>query len=141
MPLRNADHASTRRFEDAGAYLVLRVGGLSKGEADRLRDLTARYRIDPATLAGASQQQAAKIEIDQRTEQANQLLFELLCVEWSLPDAPTAEAYAGLDDESGEWVDGCIEQVLRERRERAEKNAGSSVKRSKRVSSSAAAGS
>lgn len=140
MPLRTADMTSTRRFEDGDDYLVLRVGGLTKGEADRLHDITAAYKIDPSLLAGvADPQQAARIEIDQRTMQANQALFALLVVEWSLPQEPTGQAYADLDQESGNWVDECIGEVLRERQKRAVKNAPSSAKPRKRASSSARA--
>jgi len=138
MPLRKTDLTSTRRFEDGNDYLVLRVGGLSKGEGDRVRDLTAAYKVDPATLAGTNDE-AAMIELASRTAQANRLLFELLCQEWSLEGAPNGDAYAALDEESGRWVDDCIEQVLRERRERAVKNGRSSAKRSARGSSSARA--
>ena len=141
MPLRKADLTSTRKFEDGQDWLVLRVGGLTKGEADHLNDLTGALKIDPAALAGAPGGVAAKLEIERRTAEANRALFELLCLEWSLEDAPTGEAYSGLDDESGRWVDDCIEQVLRERRERAEKNARSSKKPARRASSSAKAAS
>lgn len=130
MPLRRADLTNTRRFDDGDSYLVLRVGGLTKGEADRMRDAQAALRIDAASVAGGDAGRAAMVEIDQRTAAANRLLFDILAVDWSLDGNPTGESYAALDQESGEWVDECIAKVLSERRERAEKNVRSSRKRS-----------
>lgn len=146
MPLRTTDFSATRKFEDGQDYLVLRVGGLSKSEGDHVRDLTAAYKVDPRAAAAATAaggDAMAAVEVEQRTAQANAALFEILCSEWSLRDADdhpipvSGEAYADLDEESGRWVDDCIETVLRERRERAEKNAGTSRKRPARASSSA----
>lgn len=138
MPLRKADLKATRRFEDGDAWLVLRTGGLAKGEADHLNDLTGALSIDPAAFSDPGSV-AGRVEIERRTAEANRALFELLCVEWSLEDDPTGQAYAALDSESGEWVDECISEVLRERRERAEKKEPSSKKPRARASSSAAA--
>lgn len=121
MPLRRTDLNNTRRFEDGDAWLELRVGGLTKSEADEVRDAQAALRVDAAS---------ATAEINQRTAAANRLLFSILAVAWSLDGEPDGEAYSLLDEESGNWVDECIEQVLRERRERAEKKPRSSRKRS-----------
>ena len=136
MPLRQADVKTTRRFEDGEAWIELRVQ-LTKGERDRLRDLTASYSID--ATGTAQTQDPGMVEINNRVAQANRALFEMLCVDWSLPGEPSGAAYAGLDDESGQWVDDCIEKVLRERRERAEKNAPSPRKPTRRATSSAKA--
>lgn len=140
MPLRKADLTSTRKFEDGQDWLVLRVGGLTKGEADRLNDLTGAMMIDPEAF-GQPDGTNRKIEIERRTAEANRALFELLCTEWSLEGAPNGDAYDGLDLESGQWIDECISEVLRERRERAEKKGPSAAKRSGRASSSAKAAS
>jgi hypothetical protein len=137
MPLRKADMTSTRKFEDGSDFIVLRVGGLTKGESDRLRDLTASFRMDPGALV-ADPEAAASIEVNNRVAQANQALFLILCTEWSAGPV-TAQAYAELDEESGRWVDECIAEVLKERRERAEKNGRSPRKRSARGTSSAKA--
>lgn len=126
MPLRNADLADVRRFEDGEDWIELRTE-LTKGEADRLRDLTSTFRLDP-TLADTG------IEVENRLAATNRELFRLLTVRWSLSGEPTADAYSALDQTSGEWVDDCITTVLRERRERAEKNSGSSKKPRKRAS-------
>jgi hypothetical protein len=142
MPLRKADLTSTRKFEDENGqdWLVLRVGGLTKGEADRLNDLTGAMMIDPQSF-GQPDASAAKIEIERRTAEANRALFELLCSEWSLEDEPNGAAYDALELESGQWVDECISDVLRERRERAEKKGRSGKRPSRRASSSAKAAS
>ena len=135
MPLRKADVTGTKRFEDGEEWLELRVE-LTKGEGDRLRDLTASYRL-PADVIGTAD--AASVEIRQRVAEGNRALFDFLAVAWSLPDEPTAATYAALDEESGRWVDECIEAVLHERRERAVKNGRTSKKRTARASSSARA--
>ena len=119
MPLRKADLTTTKRFEDGADWLVLRVGGLTKGEADHVSDLTGALKIDPQAFAG-SPDVAASIEIEKRTAQANRLLFEILCSEWSLGEV-TGVAYSELDNASGQWVDKCIAEVLEEHRKRAEK--------------------
>lgn len=143
MPLRKTDFSATRKFEDGQDWMVLRVGGLSKSEADHVRDLTAAYKLDARAAAGGTNaEQMASVEVEQRTAQANAALFETLCIEWSVRDDDghplpvTQDAYADLDEESGQWVDSCIAQVLRERRERAEKNVGTSRKPRARGSSS-----
>lgn len=130
MPLREVNLSDTRRFEDDGQYLVLRTQ-LSKHEGDRVSDASRQYHLDPATAEGDD----AALEISTRTAEANALLFEILAVEWSLSSEPTAGAYRRLDEESGRWVDTCIETVLQERRARAEKNAPSSKRRSKPATS------
>ena len=135
MPLRKADVTGTKRFEDGEEWLELRLE-LTKGEADRLRDLTASYRL-PADVIGTAD--AASVEIRQRVAEGNRALFEFLAIAWSLEDDPTGAAYATLDEDSGKWVDECIATVLRERRERAEKNGRTSKKRTARASSSARA--
>jgi hypothetical protein len=135
MPLRKADVTGTKRFEDGEDWLELRLE-LSKGESDRLRDLTASYRL-PADQVGTAD--AGSVEIRQRIAEGNRALFEFLAVAWSLPDELSGAGYAALDEESGRWVDECIETVLRERRERAVKNGRSSKKRTGRGSSSARA--
>lgn len=129
MPLRKADVTSTRKFEDDADWLVLRVQ-LTKGEADAVRDLTASYRLDP--------QEATSVEVNNRVAQANRALFQILADSWSLGEI-SGEAYSALDVESGQWVDGCIAEVLKERRERAEKNAPTSRKPRARATSSAKA--
>lgn len=139
MPLRKADLTSTKRFEDGTDWLVLRSGGLSKGEADLVSDLTGALKLDPQALSGQPEDVQQSIEIEKRTAQANRVLFEILCVEWSLGDV-SGEAYSELDNESGQWVDECIGEILRERRESAKKKPASSRKRSARGSSSARAG-
>ena len=136
MPLRTADLTSTRRFEDGQDWLVLRTGGLTKGESDRLNDLTGALMVDPTAFGAPPGSAAARVEIERRTAEANRALFALLCTEWSLDTPPTGEAYDGLDLESGQWVDGCIEEILRERRERAEGKARSSKRPRKPASSS-----
>lgn len=140
MPLRKADTNTTRRFEDGEDWMELRTGGLTKGEADRVRDLTAAFRVDPRALAGVADADQAMVELNQRVAQANKLLFALLCTGWSLGEV-SAEAYEALDQQSGEWVDECIATVLAERRARAEKNPPSSKRPSRRAGSSAKAAS
>lgn len=135
MPLRKADLTTTKKFEDGDDWMVLRVGGLSKGESDRVRDLTAAYSMDPSVLAGEITEQSAKIEVNNRVAEANRALFAILCTDWSLGDV-NSQAYAALDEESGRWVDECIGEVLAARRERAEGNARSSPKPRRRGSSS-----
>lgn len=130
MPLRKTDFGSTRRFEDGTDWLVLRTH-LSKGEADQLKDVTAKYNLDPAAAD-------IKLEIRNCVAEANQALFVILCDSWSLGEV-SERAYSDLDEESGEWVDDCIAKVLEERRKRAEKNVGSSKRRAKRVTSLAPA--
>lgn len=136
MPLRRTDFSTTRKFEDGADWLVLRVGGLSKGESDLLTDLTGTIKVDTqsAQTGGAPE----TVEIERKVAQANRALFVLLCKDWSIGDV-SEQAYAELDEESGRWVDECIAEALRERRERAEKNAGSSKKPRARASSSAKA--
>jgi hypothetical protein len=136
MPLRKADLTSTRRFEDGNDWLVLRVGGLTKGESDHLADLTRAMKVSQEALTGAPD--LASMEIEMRTADANRALFALLCVEWSV-GAVTGEAYSELDEESGRWVDECLAEVLQERRARAEGNGGSPRKPRARASSSAKA--
>lgn len=135
MPLRKTDLSSTERFEDGDAWLVLRVGGLTKGESDRLRDLTAAFRMDPRVFVEQNADSDSMIEINNRVAQANRALFEILAVDWSLGEI-TADAYSELDEESGRWVDQCIGEVLAARRARAEKNSPSSRKPRGRASSS-----
>jgi hypothetical protein len=133
MPLRRTDFSATRKFEDGDAWMVLRVGGLSKGESDLLSDLTGTIKVDAASAqAGLTPD---TVEIERKVAQANRMLFVLLCQDWSIGDV-TETAYAELDEESGRWVDECIGEVLRERRERAEKNAAISKRPRKPVSSS-----
>jgi hypothetical protein len=127
MPLRTVDVSKTCRFEDGDAWLEIRTE-LSKSESDAVRDVTS-------TLSPT----AAGVEIVQHTAQANQKLFAILAQAWSLAGECTANAYAALDEESGNWVDKCIAEVLKERRERAEKNSPSSKKPRGRASSSARA--
>lgn len=135
MPLRKADTSATRKFEDGDAWLVLRTGGLTKGEADHLADITSTLDVNPAALSDPS---AAALEVKRHTAHANRALFELLCIDWSLGEV-SGEAYSQLDQESGEWVDECLRQVIVERQERAEKNVRSSKRPSRRASSSAKA--
>lgn len=135
MPLRKADLSATRKFEDGDAWMVLRTGGLTKGEADHLADLTSSLGVNPAALADAS---VAQLEVKRHTAAGNRALFELLCLDWSLGEV-SGEAYSALDQDSGEWVDQCILEVIRERQQRAVKNVPSSGKRSRRASSSAKA--
>lgn len=137
MPLRQADISATRRFEDGDAWLVLRVN-LTKGESDAIRDAAMGYSLRPGDLAGKTPEEAAAVEITNRTAAANRKLFEILCDSWSLGEV-SGDAYSRLDDESGEWVDECIQEVLAERRKRAEKNGRSSAKPRRRASSSARA--
>jgi hypothetical protein len=127
MPLRTVDVTKTRRFEDGDAWLEIRTE-LSKAESDAVNDATSA--LSPTSTG---------VEVVQRTAQANQKLFGILAQDWSLGGECNAGAYAGLDKESGDWVDECIAAVLRERRERAEKNSPSSSKRRGRASSSATA--
>lgn len=129
MPLRKADLTATKKFEDGDAWLVLRTQ-LTKGEGDTVRDLTAGYRLEQGNTPDEMQ-----VEISNRVADANRALFEILCVEWSLGEV-SGQAYADLDNESGQWVDECIQEVLRERRARAEKNSPSSKKPRARASSS-----
>ena len=142
MPLRKADLTSTRRFEDGKDWIVLRVGGLTKAEADHVADLSAALKIDPQALAGESPEVGASIEIEKHTHQANRALIEILCDSWSLKDDDgnaipvSAQAYSDLDNESGQWVDKCISEVLAERRKRAEGNVPSPRKPRARASSS-----
>jgi hypothetical protein len=137
MPLRKADITNSKRFEDGQDWIVLRVGGLTKGESDQLRDLTAAFKMDPRAFAGEDDQ-AAMVEINNRVAQANRALFEILCVDWSLGEVSGA-AYSELDEESGRWVDEQIAEVLAERRKRAEGNGSSKRKPRARGSSSAKA--
>lgn len=135
MPLRKADTTTTRKFEDGSDWIELRTQ-LTKGEGDQVRDLTASYRLDPNALGGGDD--ASSVEINNRVALANAALFTVLCQGWSLGEV-SADAYRGLDEESGRWVDDCIQQVLRERRERAEGNAPTSGKPRRRGSSSGTA--
>lgn len=137
MPLRKADTSATRKFDDGADWIVLRVV-LSKGEADHIQELTSSYHLDPVAMAAAGPDQAATVEVQAQVAQTNRALFQILCVDWSLGDV-SADAYSALDEESGEWVDDCIQAVLRERRQRAEKNGRSSAKPRKRASSQPAA--
>ncbi len=124
MPLRTADKTDKRRFEDDEAWLELRTV-LTKGEGDRIRDLTAGYRIDQQSIGQGDA--PAMVEIANRATDANRMLFECLAVAWSLGEC-SGQSYSDLDEESGQWVDRCIGEVLAERRERAEGKAQSSPK-------------
>lgn len=137
MPLRKADTSATRKFDDGADWIVLRTA-LTKGEADHVQELTSSYRLDPVAMAAAGPGKAATVEVQAQVEQTNRALFQILCVDWSLGDV-TVDAYSNLDEDSGEWIDACIQEVLLERRERAEKNARSSAKPRKRASSPAPA--
>jgi hypothetical protein len=130
VPLRKADVTSTRKFEDDTDWLVLRTI-LTKGESDAIRDLTASYHLDPTAVTDG-------IEVNNRVAQANRALFEILCDSWSLGEV-SGDAYSALEVESGQWVDECIAEVLRERRERAEKNGRTSKRPARRGGSSAKA--
>lgn len=140
MPLRKANTADTERFEDGDAWLELRLE-LTKSESDRVKDLTARVEVDPSeVVAAAKEGREPKVELGQQVERANQALFGILAQAWSLGSGkPGAADYAVLDEESGRWVDDCIEQALVRRRERAVKNVSSSKKRTARATSSAPA--
>jgi hypothetical protein len=121
-----------KRFDDGDQWLELRVGGLSKGESDLLTDVQTSMNLN--TIDGVVRPgDAQKIEINRRIADANQALFDILCINWSLDVDPSAEAYADLDEESGQWVDECIGKVLEERRKRAEGN-GSAVSSRRRSS-------
>jgi len=122
VPLRMTDKKNTRRFEDGDDnWLELRVGGLSKGESDLLTDVQTSMSLDTADGV-VRPGDAQKIEINRRIAEANQELFVILCTSWSLDVDPSREAYSNLDEGSGQWVDECIAEVLKERRERAEGN-------------------
>lgn len=135
MPLRTTDFTNIERFTDDGAWIELRVGGLSKGESDLIADLTTGYKVDAAALAGAGNARQ-QVEIDQKIADANRALFEVLCTGWSLELPTTGAAYASLDEESGRWVDEQIGKVLEKRRKRAEGKAPSSTKPKGRAGSS-----
>lgn len=133
MPLQRADTETTRRFEDGDDWMVLRVE-LTKGEADRVRDMSVRYLLD-----NEFQADNPKVSVENLTKEANRVLFEILCENWSLPYPPTAEAYDKLNQTSGEWVDECIQDVLKEQRERRGKESTSSRKPGKRAGASSKA--
>lgn len=121
MPLRMTDKKKTKRFESDGDWIELRVGGLTKGETDSLADLQTSMSLDTpdgVVRPGDSQ----RIEINRRIAEANQRLFAILCVDWSLPSDPSSQAYSDLDEDSGRWIDECIGDVLEERRRQAEGN-------------------
>lgn len=144
MPLRQANRGETRRFDDDdGNWLVLRVE-LTKGERDRIRDLSvaSRYEVQKDVAVKDLTPEDIEVEVLQRVGEANPAMFKMLCVEWSARDENdraipiTEEAYRALDDDSGQWVDDCMAKVLTERRERAEKNGQSSTKSEPSESSS-----
>jgi hypothetical protein len=122
MPLRRADTSATKTFRDGDDWLTLRVN-LQKFQADQLQDLISNYRVPGATLEGVP---AAEVEIRARIAETNAALFGFLAVGWSLSAKPTVEEYRALDEASGQWVDECIQEVLKMRRERAEGNANGS---------------
>lgn len=135
MPLKNANSDATERFEDGAAWLVLRTQ-LSKGERDRISDLNSNYRVPAALLAGQAlpdSPDAALFEVRVNSAEINRLLFDFMAVEWSMHDEkPSAADYDALDDTSGMWVDGCVNEALAIGRGRVEK------KSSKKASSSRA---
>jgi hypothetical protein len=133
MPLRTIDFNATKRFTDGDDWIELRTGGLTKHESDVIRDLTANYRIDPASLDNPG---AAMVEVNNRVADANRVLFDVLCVAWSQDGPPNAAAYDELDEESGRWVDDCISEILAERRKRAEGKSRSSARPPKPATSS-----
>lgn len=140
MPLRRANVTDVHRFDDGDAWLELRLE-LTKSQGDRVRDLTAKVEVDPSEYVKAAEEgREPKIELGQLTERANQAIFDILAVAWSLGDGkPTGSDYAVLDQESGQWVDNCIDEIHKMRRARAAKNAPSSRKPTKRAGSSARA--
>lgn len=123
MPLRKADVTKTRRFEDGDDWLLIRTE-ITKSEADAVADASSALK---AGMTG--------VEVVQQTALANRRLFEILAEDWSLGGECTGEAYSTLDEDSGRWVDECIAEVLRERRERAEKNVPTSKRQRKPVTS------
>lgn len=131
MPLRKADTSETRRFEDGEDWLELRVA-LNKHEADLLLDMTQSYRVDAGALTGDPDADQ-RVELFGQSAGANRWLFGVLAVAWSYgKDKPTATDYDEFDEQSGAWVDRCINEVLAERRRRAEGKARSSAKPSAR---------
>jgi hypothetical protein len=130
LPLRKADVTQTRRFEDGDDWLVIRTE-LTKGESDLVKDLSSALR--PASEDGL----IVAVEVQQHVAEANRKLFDILAEDWSLGGECTGQAYSALDEESGRWIDECIGEVLQARRERAEKNVGTSSKSRKRAGSSA----
>lgn len=121
MPLARADTSASKRFEDGDAWLVLRTE-LTKRDKDQIADLAQHYKLDARLLAGDANADQG-VEIAARAADTNRTLFALLAVSWSLSEGkPTAEDYDTLSEASGEWVDGCIGEILAERARRAEGN-------------------
>lgn len=123
MPLRRADRTKIRRFTDGEDWLELREV-ISKHDRDVVAEVQQNLRVDPRLWAGDPEADE-RVELRARIVEGNRTLFALLAVRWSREEAPTADAYDQLDEESGEWVDQCVKEILTARRERAEGNAPS----------------
>lgn len=137
MGLRKADTTKTKRFEHPdgdGDWIELRLN-LTLGERHRLTEASRNYVLG----------EEDGMEVRTRLAQHQRELFGILAVAWSMGDGrPSVEDYVALDEESGDWVDQCMEEVLAERaadaRDRAEgKSKGSEKRSNSRTASRAAA--
>jgi hypothetical protein len=130
LPLRRADVSKTKRFEDEDAFLVLRTR-LNAHDLDTINDLSSNYRLPASMLVAGVQGPEGEPQVEFRgnAREINRSLFALLSVEWSLSDGkPTAVQYDELDRDSKQWVDDCVQEALKEGRERAEGNPPSSAR-------------
>lgn len=117
MPLTQADRTKIRKFTHEDGSWVELLTEVTQGQRNMFRELSQTYVLPTEDDAGVIMK--SQIVAFQR------FAFASLCTAWSAPIPPSPEAYDGLDDESGAWVDACIDEVLADRRLRAEGNEAS----------------
>lgn len=132
MPLRRTDITLTKKFEDGDDWIELRKR-MTHGQRLDIAQLNQSYRVEAAALAGLEGADR-RIEMEARIAATKRMAFGFLVVGWSLKDdagkdiEPSLIAYDSLDEESGAWVDECIDAVLGELNQASAEGNGSGPK-------------